>query len=296
MTQAKKHQEPAPSNNPKKQTCFVVMPITDPPGYAEGHFKRVYEYIFKPACEAAGYTPLRADDVKSSNYIVLDILQRIVSSDLVLCDLSARNPNVLYELGIRQAFDLPTVLVKDALTERIFDIQGFRTVEYDGGLRVDTAQSDRQSILDAIASTTKHPKEGVNSLITLLGISKAEISAAATVSSDTALILQAVKDVAQRVGQLEQGTTIAPTTREERHTVSPARLAAIRRSLAKKPTLPNGEEVSRGSSIYDRAGGKFLGLFDGYDDEKRVVLTTDRGDFAVPMDDPRYETLSELPF
>ena len=73
-----------------------------------------------------------ADDVKATNYIVIDILQRILASDLVVCDLSARNANVLYELGIRQAFDKPTVLLKNKQTDRIFDIQGLRTIDCDG--------------------------------------------------------------------------------------------------------------------------------------------------------------------
>ncbi len=40
-----------------------------------------------------------------TNYIVIDILKKILESEFVLCDLSAKNPNVFYELGIRQAFN-----------------------------------------------------------------------------------------------------------------------------------------------------------------------------------------------
>ena len=42
------------------------MPISDVEGYDPGHFKRVYEYIIKPACVAAGFIPIRADDVKKN--------------------------------------------------------------------------------------------------------------------------------------------------------------------------------------------------------------------------------------
>lgn len=55
----KKHE---PSNTTPE--CFVVMPITDPEGYDKGHFTKVYEDIFKPACDAAGFKPVRADEVK----------------------------------------------------------------------------------------------------------------------------------------------------------------------------------------------------------------------------------------
>ena len=46
----------------KKQTCFVIMPISDVPGYDQGHFARVYEYLIKPAIIQAGYEPIRSDD------------------------------------------------------------------------------------------------------------------------------------------------------------------------------------------------------------------------------------------
>ena len=97
----------------KQKTCFIIMPISDHPEYAVGHFKRVYEYIIKPACEAEDFKPIRADDVKVTNYIALDIIKQIIECDMAICDLSSRNPNVLYEAGIRQAFNLPITFIKD---------------------------------------------------------------------------------------------------------------------------------------------------------------------------------------
>lgn len=87
--------------------CFVIMPISDSEDYTSGHFGRVYEHIIKPACELAGFKPIRADDIMTTNYIALDIIKNIIESEMAICDLSSRNPNVLYELGIRQAFNLP---------------------------------------------------------------------------------------------------------------------------------------------------------------------------------------------
>lgn len=96
--------QPAADN---KETCFVIMPISDPEGYRLGHFQSVFDDLFVPACEKAGYDATRADQVRETNLIHLDVLQRIVNSPMVLCDLSSRNPNVLFELGLRQAFDKP---------------------------------------------------------------------------------------------------------------------------------------------------------------------------------------------
>jgi hypothetical protein len=52
----------AKSNNLSMQkTCFVIMHISDGDPYDIGHFKRVYEYIIKPACFEAEFPPVRGD-------------------------------------------------------------------------------------------------------------------------------------------------------------------------------------------------------------------------------------------
>ena len=83
-----------------KKKCFVIMPISDAEGYDKGHFTRVYEHLIKPAVIEAGFEPVRADDTSKANFIVMDILQQILACDMAICDLSSRNPNVFYELGV----------------------------------------------------------------------------------------------------------------------------------------------------------------------------------------------------
>ena len=129
----------------KEKICFVIMPISDIDSYPTGHFKRVYEHLIKPACIKAGFKAIRADDVQKTNIIIVDVLQKILSAEMSICDLSSRNPNVLYELGIRQAFGLPITLIKDNKTPRIFDIQGIRDLEYDENLRVDIIEETASS-------------------------------------------------------------------------------------------------------------------------------------------------------
>lgn len=114
---------------PEKE-CFVIMPIADQDGYEPDHFKLVYEDIIKIACNDAGFKPIRADDVKQTNLIHKDILQKILETPIAICDLSSNNPNVLFELGIRQAFDKPVVLIKDKITKSIFDLSPLRYTEY----------------------------------------------------------------------------------------------------------------------------------------------------------------------
>ena len=71
---------------------------------------------------------------------------------MVICDISTRNANVMYELGIRHAYDKPVVLVKDKITDNIFDIQGIRYIEYDSRLRIDNVCLDVEKIKKSILS------------------------------------------------------------------------------------------------------------------------------------------------
>ncbi len=151
------------------------MPISDAEGYPAGHFTEVYSELIKPAVESAGYTPTRADEVVSSNMIHIDVISKIVHADLCVCDLSSKNPNVMFEYGIRQAFDKPTVLIKDTSTTRIFDLSGFRDIEYDTSLRVGNILKKRNEIKDAILETIQNQGTDGNvfSLVSLLGLANA---------------------------------------------------------------------------------------------------------------------------
>lgn len=189
-----------------KKVCFVIMPFTDCAPYSEGHFKRVYEYIIKPACEKAGFHAVRGDDVTKTNFIAVDILKNILEADMAICDLSSKNPNVFYELGIRQAFfNLPTTLIKDGITERIFDIQGFRDVEYDENLRIDTVNLAIDAVSDSLISTYESSTSNnpdVNSIVQLLGIKPAKIQDI-HLSEESSLILNSLRTIEKRLAYIE---------------------------------------------------------------------------------------------
>jgi hypothetical protein len=269
------------------------MPISDPTGYEEGHFRRVYDHLIKPACVNAGYSCVRADDVNATNYIVIDILHRIVSSDLVVCDLSGRNPNVMYELGIRQAFNLPVVLLKDRKTERVFDIQGFRTIDYDERLRVDTVNGDIERVCSAISSTMLPDAHDVNSLVKLLGVPKADLSRTSEVSADTALILQALSELSSRMNRFELRGDV------ERDGISPVRetLSTIREMLsARKFILPSGDPASLGEQVRSYPGGDVLGVLVAVK-PNIVIIRDSQGELlSISSDSDIYENLSTIPF
>lgn len=185
--------------------CFVIMPITDNDPYKQGHFSRVYEHLIKPACLNAGFDPIRADEILNTNYIAIDIIRRLINCEMAICDLSGRNPNVLYELGIRQAFNLPVTLIKDTLTPRIFDISGFRDIEYDENLRIDNVQRDVDLLSETLRNTYDSKGKEVNSLVTLLGIKAAQVSEDVNISKDTEVILTYLTALNKKISDFEDG-------------------------------------------------------------------------------------------
>lgn len=185
-------------DNLKKETmqsndCFIIMPIADPEGYDKGHFKKVYEDLFKVACDKSGFHAIRADEVQQTNLIHLDILQKLIDSPMAICDLSNRNPNVLFELGLRQAFDKPTVLVQECGTPKIFDISPLRYTEYRKELKYREVLEDQDSIAEALKATKKATDngEGINSIINLLSLSS-PASLKDITANDSAKMLQIV--------------------------------------------------------------------------------------------------------
>lgn len=158
----------------KGKDCFIIMPIADTDGYQPGHFKHVYDNIVAPACEKSGYTAVRADDVKATNLIHLDILKKLIEAPVAICDLSSRNPNVLFELGIRQAFDRPVVLIQEIGTPKIFDIAPLRYLEYSKDMKYHDVLKSQNELKDAIEATVAAGGEAgnVNSIVKLLALSQ----------------------------------------------------------------------------------------------------------------------------
>ncbi|MDE6747345.1 MAG: hypothetical protein K2J72_12040 [Oscillospiraceae bacterium] len=167
----KSNEEKTTEETKKQKRCFVMMPFSDPDGYDKGHFRKIYEQIIKPAIEKAGYIAYRVDENGVSDLITTKIFQAILDCDMAICDLSSRNPNVLYELGIRHAFDKPVVLINDDKTERIFDIQGLSTITYRSSRLYDEVPEDQKKITEAIKANENNSSS--YSIINMVKLQKA---------------------------------------------------------------------------------------------------------------------------
>lgn len=139
-------------NSCQKPKCFVIMPFNDGE-YEQDHFLNVYKYMIKPAAEEEGYEVSRVDEILSSTKIMDKIYSRLKEAEMVICDLSARNSNVFYELGIRHALAKPVVLIKDDRTEFSFDVSGITTILYDSSRKYENVVYVKKRIQEAIRET-----------------------------------------------------------------------------------------------------------------------------------------------
>ena len=98
----------------------VMMPF-------DRDFDAVYEAIQR-AC--APWKTLRVDEVYGPRKIINDIFSAIERSRLVVCDLSERNPNVLYEVGLAHARNRDVVMLTQSAEDVPFDLRHIRFIRY----------------------------------------------------------------------------------------------------------------------------------------------------------------------
>jgi hypothetical protein len=105
-------------------TCFVMMPF--------GHwFDVYYKDIFVPAIKEAGLEPVRADELFYTGSVIEQIWEQISKAKILLADLSGKNANVFYELGLAHAATKPVVFTAASLEDVPFDLRHLRVVIYD---------------------------------------------------------------------------------------------------------------------------------------------------------------------
>lgn len=135
-------------------TCFVVMPFVAPLG-------KHYSLIYEPAIKKAGLRPVRADDeIFSTGKIMDQIWSGINAAKVLVAELTSRNPNVFYELGIAHALKKPVVLISANELDVPFDVRHIRVIYYDV---TDPFWGDKllNKVAENILSALNNPEEAI---------------------------------------------------------------------------------------------------------------------------------------
>lgn len=132
--------------------CGIVMPISAIDACSEEHWRDVKE-IFDEAIQQAGFTPQLVSEADDVGIIQKRIIQNLYENPVVVCDVSAKNPNVMFELGMRLAFDRPTVIVKDDKTSYSFDTSPVEHLSYPRDLRFSKIIEFQEALAEKIKGT-----------------------------------------------------------------------------------------------------------------------------------------------
>ena len=117
-------------------SCFVLMPFS-------AELDQVYLDIIKPTVLSSGLSCRRADEIVGNRAVMADIWKSICESRLIIADLTGRNPNVYYELGIAHTVGKESILITQREEGKFpFDVAHIRRIQYEntaaGGMRLKT--------------------------------------------------------------------------------------------------------------------------------------------------------------
>lgn len=109
---------------------FMIMPFNDRLA------RDIYEFSTKPICEEFGLMLRRADEIFTVNPILEDIVSEIEKATIVIADISGKNTNVFYELGIAHILkkSRTIMITHDKFDTVPFDVAHFRILQYENSI------------------------------------------------------------------------------------------------------------------------------------------------------------------
>jgi hypothetical protein len=108
---------------------FVIQQIGAKDSLERKRADEIFNYIVAPAVKAVGLDPYRADLDLTPGAITPKMLTELLNARVVIADLTGRNPNVFYELGITHSFARPLISIADSISELPFDAKDERVIE-----------------------------------------------------------------------------------------------------------------------------------------------------------------------
>jgi len=134
-------------------TCFVLIPFKEP-------FETYYRLIIKPAIGSANLEVKRGDSLFTPTPIMGDVWQMVQEAKVLVAELTEKNANVFYELGLAHAIGKSVVLISETMDDVPFDLQQLRVILYD---KDDPAWGNKlkTSLTNALQETVGSPVDAV---------------------------------------------------------------------------------------------------------------------------------------
>ena len=128
------------------------MPFS--PTASEKNWSEVFEGVFQPSLVDCGYSCTRAETSRGS--LIASIVEGLVEADLVIADVTDRNANVFYELGVRHSLRRGTIIVSQGTDHVPSDLRGYWFLPY--GLRPAEVAKFKADIKRIVAAFEEQPE------------------------------------------------------------------------------------------------------------------------------------------
>lgn len=157
MSEKAKSKESSNAEESLKPSCGIIMPISAIDGCSAEHWAEV-RGILTDVIDSVGFIGKLVSAAEETSIIQKTIVQNIYNSDIVVCDVSGKNPNVMFELGLRLAFDKATIIIKDDHTEYSFDTSLIEHLTYPRDLRFNQIIEFKETLKAKITATYEKSK------------------------------------------------------------------------------------------------------------------------------------------
>jgi hypothetical protein len=132
--------------------CFVLMPLKEP-------FIRIFNEHVKPTIESMEFKVTKADDIFASHVIIDDIWALINQARFIVADVTGKNANVFYELGIADTTGKEIIILTQNEEDIPFDLTHRRYLKYtdndEGWFKL---RNDLKAYVVAITQSPLHEK------------------------------------------------------------------------------------------------------------------------------------------
>jgi hypothetical protein len=182
--------------------CGIVMPISAIDGVPKEHWVDVLQ-ILKDSIYSAGFEVNLVSDADEVSIIQKTIVQNLYSNDIIVCDVSCKNPNVMFELGMRLAFDKPTIIIKDDKTDFTFDTSVIEHLTYPRDLRFNTITHFKELLAKKVKATFQKASEDTNFTTFLKNFGEFKVAQIKEkeISSEQ-YVLEALRDLRKEVREI----------------------------------------------------------------------------------------------
>jgi hypothetical protein len=110
-------------NTAPKPFVFVLMPFSS-------DFDDIYHLGIKKACENTGAYAERVDEQIYQETILERLINQIFKADIIISDMTGKNPNVFYETGYAHALNKTVILLTQNADDIPFDLKHYPHIVY----------------------------------------------------------------------------------------------------------------------------------------------------------------------